>query len=220
MCDIFISYRRTLGTKYREPLCNKECEIQKERLSLTSLPVGSYAARILYDYLTSKNFSVFYDKESINFGEKYREKIKEEINQKARVFILVLTKNIFDRYYDEEDHLYTEIKYALSKAEKHPNSIIIVPFIPDRMFDFKKDFNVSNEFSYLKDIEQYNAQRVDFAEVTFRDSMDRFCKQLEEILVPIYQDRFIDAKRREIATIDGDSTHSKLTKKILKALGL
>lgn len=92
MCDIFISYRRTLGTKYREPLCNKECEIQKERLSLTSLPIGSYAARILYDYLTSKNFSVFYDKESINFGEKYREKIKEEINQKARVFILVLTK--------------------------------------------------------------------------------------------------------------------------------
>ena len=72
----------------------------------------------------------------------------------------------------------------------------------------------------LQDIEQYNAQRVDFAEVTFRDSMDRFCKQLQEILVPIYQDRFIDAKRREIATIDGDSTHSKLTKKILKALGL
>lgn len=220
MCDIFISYRRTLGTKYREPLCNKECEIQKERLSLTSLPIGSYAARILYDYLTSKNFSVFYDKESINFGEKYREKIKEEINQKARVFILVLTKNIFDRCYDEEDYLYTEIKYALSKAEKQPNSIIIVPFIPDRMFDFKKDFNVSNEFSYLKDIEQYNAQSVDFVEVTFRDSMDRFCKQLEEILVPIYQDRFIEAKRREIATIDGDSTHSKLTKKNLKALGL
>lgn len=50
--------------------------------------------------------------------------------------------------------------------------------------------------------------------------MDRFCKQLEEILVPIYQDRFIDAKRIEIATINGDSTHSKLTKKILKALGL
>lgn len=74
MCDIFISYRRTLGTKYCEPLCNKECEIQKERLSLTSLPIGSYAARILHDYLTSKNFSVFYDKESINFGEKYREK--------------------------------------------------------------------------------------------------------------------------------------------------
>ena len=94
MCDIFISYRRTLGTKYREPLCNKECEIQKERLSLTSLPIGSYAARILYDYLTSKKFSVFYDKESINSGEKYREKIKEEINQKAKVFILVLTKNI------------------------------------------------------------------------------------------------------------------------------
>ena len=108
----------------------------------------------------------------------------------------------------------------MSKAEKQPKSIIIVPFIPDRMFDFKKDLNVSNEFSYLKDIEQYNAQSVDFAEVTFRDSMDRFCKQLEEILVPIYQDRFIDAQRREIATINGDSTHSKLTKKILKALGL
>lgn len=147
-------------------------------------------------------------------------KIKEEINQKARVFILVLTKNVFNRCYDKEDHLYTEIKYALSKAKKQPNSIIIIPFIPDRMFDFKKDFNVSNEFSYLKDIEQYNAQSVDFAEVTFRDSMDRFCKQLEEILVPIYQDRFIDAKRIEIATINGDSTHSKLTKKILKALGL
>ena len=97
MCDIFISYRRTLGTKYREPLCNKECEIQKERLSLTSLPVGSYAARILYDYLTSKNFSVFYDKESINFGEKYREKIKEERNQKARIKKKIKTKNIYDR---------------------------------------------------------------------------------------------------------------------------
>lgn len=76
-------------------------------------PIGSYLARILYEYLKNNNISAFYDVECLGFGDDYRKLTKYYIETQVRYFILILTPDIFNRCSNSDDAVFNEIRLAI-----------------------------------------------------------------------------------------------------------
>lgn len=122
--DIFISYRRD---------------------------TGDVLAKLLYETLRQKNYSVFFDHESLHSGV-FGERILSTIND-AKDVLVVLSKNCFARCNDPDDWMYKEICQAI----KNNKNIILI---------FSKDFTIptTEELkSYPKEIEdllKYQGQKI------------------------------------------------------------
>ena len=113
--DIFISYRRD---------------------------TGDVLAKLLYETLRQKNYSVFFDHESLHSGV-FGETILSTIND-AKDVLVVLSKDCFVRCNEQDDWMLQEIREAI----KHNKNIILV---------FSKDFVIpsSQELkSYPEEIEK------------------------------------------------------------------
>ena len=55
----------------------------------------------LYQSLKALGISIFYDKESLEWGDKWKDKILME--QKSKIAIIVISENFFDREWTEKE---------------------------------------------------------------------------------------------------------------------
>lgn len=72
---------------------------------------GDILAKLLYETLRHKKYSVFFDYESLSTGD-YREKILETVRQSKDV-IVVLSRDCLERCKNNDDLMYEEISEAI-----------------------------------------------------------------------------------------------------------
>ena len=152
----------------------------------TERPIGSYVARIIYEYLSKKGVSVCYDVESFSRGRNYQEQTIEFLNQ-VRCFILILTPDLLSRCLNKDnDDVYLEIMHAISRHHKekedssipYQNKFLFLPINPDSLFCYEKHVP-SNIDSRIKEILKNNISDVNFSKYAFHDDMER------ELILPI-----------------------------------
>lgn len=116
----------------------------------TERPIGSYVARIIYEYLSKKEISVCYDVESFPRGRNYQEKTTEFLDQ-VRCFILILTPDLLSRCLNKDnDDVYLEVMHAISRYHKekedssipYQNKFLFLPINPDSLFFYENMFPI------------------------------------------------------------------------------
>ena len=193
MNEIFICYRRK--EEYKD--------------GIPAQPVGSYIARILYESLHRKGFSVVFDKESFKGGFDYIKETPKIINQNVRVFIVVLTKSFFVRCNKMgEDPVFRELDCAIKKynAERSEEEtyytpyqckFAIIPIIPDGLFDFKKDFPDDVPAILKETFYGLTAKDIEFAGSDFQEIFDiKLTKEIRTLLSANGIDKINDMPRR------------------------
>lgn len=152
----------------------------------TERPIGSYVARIIYEYLSKKGVSVCYDVESFSRRRNYQEQTIEFLNQ-VRCFILILTPDLLSRCLNKDnDDVYLEIIHAISRCHKekedssipYHNKFLFLPINPDSLFCYEKHVP-SNIDSRIKEILKNSISDVNFSKYAFHDDMER------ELVLPI-----------------------------------
>lgn len=146
----------------------------------TERPIGSYVARIIYEYLSKKGVSVCYDVESFPLGRNYQETTIEFLNQ-VRCFILILTPDLLSRCINKDnDDVYLEIMHAISRCHKekkdssipYQNKFLFLPINPDSLFFYEKHVP-SNIDPRIKEILKNNMAYINFSNDDFHGHMER-----------------------------------------------
>lgn len=146
----------------------------------TERPIGSYVARIIYEYLSKKEISVCYDVESFPRGRNYQEKTIEFLNQ-VRCFILILTPDLLSRCLNKDnDDVYLEVMHAINRYHKekedssipYQNKFLFLPINPDSLFFYEKHVP-SNIDPRIKEILKNNMADVNFSKYGFHDDIER-----------------------------------------------
>ncbi len=101
---------------------------------------GEIMARLLYFMLTSRGYTVFYDREAMDSG-RFDENIRNAI-ESCTDFILILSHHIFDGRIPEEDNVLAEIKYA-----RQHNKNILPLLMPGFDYEEMKDYRMPEELS-------------------------------------------------------------------------
>ena len=118
---------------------------------------GDILARLLYETLRHKKYSVFFDYESLSAGD-YREKILATVRQ-AKDVIVVLSRDCLERCKNSDDLMYEEI----SEAIRHNKNTMLV-FLEDFRMPTQQEALQYPEFvqkllrlqGYLIKIEHYD----------------------------------------------------------------
>jgi hypothetical protein len=146
----------------------------------TERPIGSYVARIIYEYLSKKEISVCYDVESFPLGRNYQEKTIEYLDQ-VRCFILILTPDLLSRCLNKDnDDVYLEVMHAISRYHKekedssipYQNKFLFLPINPDSLFFYDKHVP-SNIDPRIKEILKNNMADVNFSKYAFHHDIER-----------------------------------------------
>ena len=180
-------------------------------------PIGSYLARILYEYLKNNNISAFYDVECLGFGDDYRKLTKYYIETQVRYFILILTPDIFNRCSNSDDAVFNEIRLAIDKFNSEDiddgsvlNKFQFVPINPDNLFDFNKNLPKSLLPEVSKRISSNNACDISFSKKAFKTDISSLVKDITtKVLSPSAVDKTNKAAymgKNEIAFIQTDDS--------------
>jgi tetratricopeptide (TPR) repeat protein len=119
-------------------------------------------ALAIYQYLTARNYDVFFDYESINVGD-FERVIMDNIASRAH-FIVILTPSALERCASPEDWLRREIEYAIDMRRN------IIPLMLDG-FDFGSPGIANKLTGKLSLLKRYNA--LDIPSGYFFDAMER-----------------------------------------------
>lgn len=164
-------------------------------------PLGSYIARILYDYLSKSGINTFYDVECFNIGEDYIETTPRIIREQIRFFIVILTPDIFKRCkYENEDPVYRELTIAIDKYsdEREPTNFLPVSnkfqfytINPDNLFDYKTNLPKTLNSEIRNRVSANTACEINFTKRAFKDDIDRdLLKPIINVLQTIQTDSF------------------------------
>ena len=118
---------------------------------------GDLLAKLLYETLRNRKYSVFFDHESLSsgvFGEKILATIKN-----ARDVIVVLTRECLSRCKSENDWMYKEIRQAI-QAQKNITLVFSEDFVmpsPQEMAQYPQEIQMLLTYQgYLINVEHYD----------------------------------------------------------------
>lgn len=131
---------------------------------------GQYIGRIV-DRLEAAGFTVFYDLDKINAGEKWRDAIRTSVTS-SDVLVAVIGKAwLSERLHEENDPVLTEIALALDLDKP------VIPLLLDRCpLPAAQDMPPC-----LERMRQYNAARLDTSDPDFSDHIKRLVASLKSL---------------------------------------
>lgn len=167
------------------------------------MPVGSYIARIIYEYLSNSGIAVCYDVESFPPAENFIEQTIKILDQ-IRCFILVLTPDLLPRCLEQNDAVYRELIHAVDRYQKEHEDFSIpnqskfrfIPIIPDSLFDYEKDIPKDIDPRIRKILEN-TASEIQFCKRGFHDDINRELLSLIETALSANSIDIINDKSRE-----------------------
>ena len=157
------------------------CYRRKEKKGDFEMPVGSYIARIIYEYLSNSGIIVCYDVESFQIAEDYKKRTLKILDQ-IRCFILILTPDLLTRCVnDPNDDVYRELMYAVKRYQREledpsipdQNKLRFIPIIPDSLFDYEKHIPKELEPQIRNMIQGNTASEIQFCKRGFHDDINR-----------------------------------------------
>lgn len=137
MYDVFISYRREGGIDF---------------------------ARLLYEELTKRGLSVFFDIEELREGNFNNQLYSAILNSKN--FIVIMSRQSLDRCVNENDWVNNEIKYALDEK------INIIPIMME-------EFQFPDKLGNIEAIR--HIQAVQYIHLYHNASIEKICERLQDI---------------------------------------
>lgn len=169
------------------------CYRRTEKRGNLEMPVGSYIARIIYEYLSQNGIKVCYDIETFKPSEDYKERTSEILEQ-IRCFILILTPNLLNRcvnkLQDDEDDVYRELMIAISKYQKEQNDTAIpkqnkfriITINPDSLFDYDKHIPKSIDSQIICRLKSTNVCDIQFCKTDFKNHMQGLLMIIKDTL--------------------------------------
>ena len=150
--DIFISYRRKSG---------------------------KHIARVLKEAFTRKGYSVFIDLDELKDGH-FMDAILSAIDE-SRIFIVIMSDDYFDNCVNDDDHVRTEILYALDKQKP------IIPIVPNKEFTGFPD-SIPNDIINAISSRQYSFIDMD---QLFEESLNKLVNERIDPVVKREQRRLL-----------------------------
>lgn len=167
---------------------------------------GDVMAKYLHLLLTEMGYTVFYDYESLHSGQ-FEERILDNI-EKCDDFLVVLSKNMFDEYPEDDDWVQKEVKHAM----KHNKNIVPIQM---KGFEFPRRKELEGCSEAVKHLYSLNSVlALDIGRFSIQD-LKRFLISNPSGVARLYEERL---KEISGALDDIDKISDDVKRNALKAM--